>query len=118
MQVLKRLWNDEGGAIISIELVLVGTVLLLGLIVGLSALRDSVNNELADVGGAVDELNQSYIYNSVVGHSWAVAGTDFDDNTDFCDLPDNTAGTQGCIDSVAPPTNEDSAGTVPDPTND
>ena len=35
LHMLKRLWNDEGGAIISAELVLVATILVIGMIVGL-----------------------------------------------------------------------------------
>ncbi|QDU99210.1 Flp family type IVb pilin [Lignipirellula cremea] len=99
MLLLKRLWNDEVGAVVSIELVLIGTVLLLGVMVGLGALRDSVNNELADVGGAIDEINQSYIVNSVTGHSISVGGSQFVDALDFCDGNDNagSVGFNGCI---------------------
>ena len=101
MKVLQRLWNDEAGAVVSIELVLVGSVLLLGLIVGLAALRDSVNNELADLGSAVDELNQTYEFDSVVGHSAAVSGSEHVDDTDFCDLEDDASATaaEACITS-------------------
>ncbi len=89
MQVLKRLWNDESGAIISIELVLVATIAVIGLVVGLATLRDAVTNELGDVAGAVDDVNQSYIVNGILGHSAAITGSDFDDNEDFCDNPDD-----------------------------
>jgi len=101
MKLLKRLWNDEVGAVVSIELVLVGSVLLLGLIVGLAALRDSVNNELADLGSAVDEINQAFQINAVTGHSASVAASAHVDANDFCDDDDDTdAVAQGCIASV------------------
>lgn len=85
MTVLKRLWNDQGGAVISIELVLVATIAVLGLIVGMTTLRNSVTNELADLAGAVDDVNQSFQYNGVAGHGSGVAGSAFTDNTDYCD---------------------------------
>jgi len=114
MTVIKRLWSDQGGAVISIELVLVSSVVLLGLMVGLAALRDSVNNELADVGGAIDEITQSYTGNSIQGHSAAVSGSAFQDGFDFCDAADDAAGTtQGCITFVAPGADEATFATTP-----
>ncbi|QDU99209.1 hypothetical protein [Lignipirellula cremea] len=116
MSLLKRLWNDEVGAVVSIELILVGSILLLGLIVGLAALRDSINNELADLGGAVDELNQSFIINSIRGHSSAVGGSEYLDGIDFCDQADNPGNiSQGCITTAEGTFNEGS--TTPSPTN-
>ena len=55
--MMRQLWNDEGGVVVSAELVLVGTILVIGLITGLSSLRDAVITELADVGGAIAQLD-------------------------------------------------------------
>lgn len=60
LTTLKKIWNDEGGFVNSMELILVATLAVLGLIVGLVALRDSVTQELGDTGAAVGQLNQSY----------------------------------------------------------
>ena len=60
MRLLQKLWNDERGAVMSIELVLIGSVVLLGLIVGLAAYRDSIVQELGDAGASVGSLDQSY----------------------------------------------------------
>ena len=57
--MFSRLWNDESGAILSAELVLIMTILVIGLIVGMSELQDAIVNELNDVGEAIGALNQS-----------------------------------------------------------
>ncbi|MFI4876382.1 MAG: Flp family type IVb pilin [Blastopirellula sp. JB062] len=60
MRVLNRLWSDESGFVNSAELVLLSVILVIGMIVGLAALRDSVVQELTDTGQAVGQLDQSY----------------------------------------------------------
>ena len=89
MKLLKRLWTDEAGFVVSAELALVATLLVIGMVVGLSTIRDSVTNELADTAGAIDDINQSYSTEGIVGHSAAVAGFNFVDNTDYCDDDDD-----------------------------
>lgn len=79
------LWNDEAGFIISIELVLIATICVIGLITGLTAIRDAVVCEISDVAGAIQDMNQSYTYNGVNGHSGSSAGSDFVDARDHCD---------------------------------
>ena len=58
--MLKTLWNDEAGVILSAEIVLVATILVLGMIVGLVELQTAVVSELNDVSDAIGDLNQSY----------------------------------------------------------
>lgn len=62
MRHLCALWNDERGFIISAELVLIGTLCVLGLITGLTLVRDSVGGELSDFACAIRSLDQSYAY--------------------------------------------------------
>ena len=90
--MLKKLWLDEGGAIISAELVLVMVILVIGMIVGLVALRDAIIVELADMATALGALNMSY---TIAGTdlNYTVSGTDGDDDT-------STAGS-AYIDDVA-----------------
>jgi Flp pilus assembly pilin Flp len=107
MSLLNRLWSDESGFIVSAELVLIATVVLIGLIIGLATLRDDIVNELADVGDAFSELNQSYSFSGITGHSSSVSGTFFSDLADFCESGVNVNGEQkagqyvGCIGTVA-----------------
>ena len=64
---LAQLWKDEHGFILSAELVLISTILVLGMIVGLTSLQSSVVGELTDVSGAIRSLNQSYFYKGYSG---------------------------------------------------
>jgi len=83
--MLKRLWNDEVGAILSAEVVLIATILVIGVVVGLASLRDAVVSELADVGGAIAAVDQSYSVGGTSGHHSATNGFHFKDNIDSCD---------------------------------
>lgn len=56
----KAFWNDEAGFLISSELVIVATMLVVGLVVGYKAVQAAVVGELRDVGNAIGSLNQSY----------------------------------------------------------
>ena len=57
-----QLFYDESGFIISAELVLVATLLVIGMIVGLSEVQHAVVQELNDVADAIGSLNQSYCF--------------------------------------------------------
>ena len=87
MKTLKALWNDEAGVIISTELILVVTICGIGVIVGLTTLRNDVVTELADTAEAVGEIDQSFYYVPVTGHGSSTAGSAFTDFNDFCDDP-------------------------------
>lgn len=54
------LWTDESGYLVSAELALLGTVAGVGLVAGLSAAQDAMNQELDNVAGAMRSLDQSY----------------------------------------------------------
>lgn len=92
MKMFQQFWNDENGFVVSTELVLIATVLVLGMIVGLTTLRDQVIAELADVAAAFSNSNQSYSFSGITGHSSSTSGSLFNDNTDFCDLDAQTGG--------------------------
>ena len=64
-QLLSSLFNDDAGFIISAELVLVATILVIGLVVGLSSVAAGVNSELNDVGNAFGSVNQSYSFSGL-----------------------------------------------------
>lgn len=57
--LLRRLWNDEAGFVLSAELMLIATIVILATIVGLSEISLAVNNELRDVASAFNAVNQS-----------------------------------------------------------
>ncbi len=67
MNMLNALKNDEDGFVVSAELVLVGTILVLGMIVGLTELSFNVNQELEDLGSAIGAINQTYYFTLASG---------------------------------------------------
>lgn len=58
-QLFKKLLEDQNGMIISSEVVLVGTILVLGSIVGLASLSHAVTHELNDVARACDQVHDT-----------------------------------------------------------
>lgn len=85
--LVSRLWNEQEGAIVSAEILLVATILVIGVIVGLKSVRDSVVTELADVAQALANVDQTYSYSGVYGHGAFSGGGHFFDRADFCDGP-------------------------------
>jgi len=61
-KLLNALRQDEHGVILSAEIVIVGTVLVIGLMTGLACLQKSVNSELGDFAKAIDSIDQSYSF--------------------------------------------------------
>ncbi len=60
MQVVKELWQDEFGLILSAEAVTVGTLGVLGAVVGLNMASTAVDDELKDFAYAIRSLDQSF----------------------------------------------------------
>lgn len=79
--------RSQAGFIVTVELLLVTVVLVVGLVTGMTKLRDQTIAELSDTGSAVGAINQSY---SVTGTEWTVSDVDialasgfaFDDASD------------------------------------
>jgi len=57
--------RSEEGFILSTEAVLIGTITVLGMIVGLAEIRNNVVQELGDYSQAVAQLSQDYSFSSV-----------------------------------------------------
>ena len=89
MNILNTLRNDENGFVVSAELVLVGSILVVGMIVGLTELSFGVNEELVDVGSAIGCLNQTYYFTLASGHKGEAVGSTFLDFEDECDGQDD-----------------------------
>jgi hypothetical protein len=85
-----RLWNEQDGFIVSAELLMIATLLVIGLVAGWSSVRDSIVTELADLAQAIANLNQSYSFGATIGHCGFTGGSFFIDLPDFCDLNDGT----------------------------
>ncbi|MCA9059098.1 MAG: hypothetical protein KDA85_11380 [Planctomycetaceae bacterium] len=92
--MLKALWNDEAGVILSAELVLVGTILVLGMVVGLVELQCAVVAELSDLSSAIGNLSQSYKTSGFRsakqgGDKARTYGASYTDRADACDCDSN-----------------------------
>lgn len=84
--MIKRLWQDQAGAIVSAELVLISTVFVIGVVAGLTAVRDAVVSELADVAAAISALDQSYQVRGISSSSAATAPSQYLDQLDAGDV--------------------------------
>lgn len=91
-KVLRKFWNDESGFVVSVELILIATIVVIGLVSGLTMLRDSVLAELGDTANAIGSLDQSY----------GVSAADYDGGTgassaamDWTDAPDTADSASG-----------------------
>ncbi|MBI3866526.1 MAG: hypothetical protein HY290_31985 [Planctomycetia bacterium] len=95
--MLRKFWNEETGFIISTELVLVATMVVIGLIAGLVEVSFSVVGELNDIGEAIGSLNQSFSFTGftstkVGGIKAQTFGSYFTDHQDSCDQNECTLG--------------------------
>lgn len=57
--VVKRIWNEDEG-VLTFEWILLITVIIIGIVGGLSGVRDAVVDELGDLGEAALHIDQSW----------------------------------------------------------
>ena len=107
--MLRNFWNDENGFIVSAELILIATILVIGLIVGMVEIQFALVGELNDVSDAIGSLNQSFFTSGFHAHKQNgcgcksfSAGSSFVDTIDECD---NNQCTLGC-DAPQPESNK------------
>src|ERR1700722_3618215 len=65
--LVKKLWNDDDGALIAMEFLFVATILVIGIVVGLSAVRVAINAELSELANAILALSQGYFVSGRTG---------------------------------------------------
>lgn len=89
---LRKLWTDERGAVVSIEMILIVTLAVLALVVGWSEVAHAINTELDDISNAIGHFNQSYFYSGF--GSWKFFGgpKNMYQGSAFVDLPDDCDG--------------------------
>jgi hypothetical protein len=59
-QLMSRLWNDDCGAMLAVEWVFIATILVIGSITGLVAVRCAIVEELEDFADAILSLCTSW----------------------------------------------------------
>jgi len=100
IQMLRQLLQDETGAIVSIEIVLIVTIMVLGLIVGMSEVAVAVNNELNDISNAVGSLKQDYAFTGFASVDGAKTKS-FTSGSDTTTSPTTAIATPVAISSAA-----------------
>lgn len=74
-RMIRQLWNDDTGALIAAEYLFVATILVIGIVVGLTSLREAVNNELVELGNAILSLSQGFTVDGSTGSGASVDGS-------------------------------------------
>lgn len=59
LKMLKQLWQDECGAVVAAEYLLLGTVVAGGAMSGMVAMRDTMISEYKEYGKSVKEMRQA-----------------------------------------------------------
>lgn len=76
IRLLRRLWSDDGGALISTEWLCLSSLAVLGVVAGASMDRNAVNAEFADQALSLKAMSQTYRVPSLqplVSHGQAAA---------------------------------------------
>jgi len=75
--LMAKLWNDDCGALIAMEFLFVATILVIGIIVGLTAVRSAINIQLSNLADAILALNISYAFSGQSGCCAQTEGSQF-----------------------------------------
>ncbi len=93
--------SDDSGFLLSSESVIMGTLLVLGLIVGVAEVRNAVVEELGDYSQAVAWLSQDYEYTSVssdnITSGLSTSGSMFSDSDELEQTYASSASANGII---------------------
>jgi len=84
-RILQRLWEEDGGYVLSTEMLMYGTVGAVGMGCAYASVRDAINAELTDVAAAIGSIDQSFCISPVVGHHAFSAGSSYRDTADLAD---------------------------------
>ena len=98
MSVLRRFWNEDEGTVLSAELVIYSTLLVIGILSGASAVQTAVVTELGDMASAIGAVNQSFSFGGVQAQNGTIPGSSWTDDLDTCDECDaQTGDTSACL---------------------
>lgn len=89
---LQKLWTDDRGAIVSIELILIVTIAVLALVVGWSEVANAVNTELDDISNAIGHFDQSFFFSGFRSFKMFGGIKSSYNGSAFFDLPDDCDG--------------------------
>jgi Flp pilus assembly pilin Flp len=75
IQLLSKLWNDDRGVTEAIEFLLTASILVLGLVVGFTALRNAIVTEFEELANAILAISQSFSVGGLSGCCASVQGS-------------------------------------------
>jgi Flp pilus assembly pilin Flp len=73
--LMRKFWRDDCGALISAEFLFVATILVIGVIIGLTNVRAALNAELTELGNAFLALSQGFAISGLSGSNGSVDGS-------------------------------------------
>jgi Flp pilus assembly pilin Flp len=73
--MFSRLMKDEAGFVVSAELIFIATLLVIGLVAGWVAIRNTVVSELSEVAAAIGSVDQSYSFTGLSNCGGMTAGS-------------------------------------------
>ena len=74
---LRTLWDDDGGAVITPEWIMVSTILVIGVLTGFIAVRQTVMARAIDLANHAQVSNQSYSFSGQASCEAATGGAAF-----------------------------------------
>jgi hypothetical protein len=82
MRQILELWSDDGGSgLLTSELLVIFTVLVIGVITGLTAVRQALVSELTETAQSLLALNQSYSFAGQANCESSTGGSAASDTT-------------------------------------
>lgn len=87
--MMTQIWNDESG-ILTFEWILLFTLLTIGIVGGVAAIRNAVNLESAEAANAMTALNQSYTITASLGGMVTSTGAISYSSTDISGMSESS----------------------------
>ena len=100
--LMSKLWRDDQGALIAAEYLFLATIVGIGIVVGLTGLRNAITAELTELGNAYLALSQAYNVNGLIGCCSQVDGSQAIDTPGLLTPPTCTPPTIPSVIDVLP----------------
>lgn len=85
MKIFNPLWRDSYGSVAPATFVLLATIVALGVVVGVTTLRDQIVQELGDIAVALDSIDQSFTTSAYTINGMVFSGSTFTDVSTLTD---------------------------------
>jgi len=74
LRLLRKLWNDDAGAILAVEWTLLAGVMVMGVSAGAVAVRNAVNEQMTNVANSLQTMGPQFTYSGWRTASASVPG--------------------------------------------